>query len=547
MGLFSLLGVGTKGLSMAQTGMDISSQNISNADVEGYSRKRMNLEPDYRYDATFGQMGFGVNVKNIERMRNTFIDQQIRRQNHEVGYYEEMDQTLQRIENIFTEPSDTGLQKYLDQFFDSWQNLANNPADLSARTMVKTSAEILTDVFHNLAKELIDLRNTRNDEIRDRVEQVNKISKEIFNLNQEIATVEITRQNANDSRDKRDKLLKDLAKLIDIDVTENELGQITVTTAGNIIVSPAYQQDIEETSGVRTLPDGTTISDISLRFADSKKPYIPLNGQIKGLFDTRDIVIPSYQQKLDELAKALAEKVNQIHSTGFSLKGYSGVLFFDPNFTGASDISLSASILSDVRNIAAATGGQMLAFVEPAPISLTFGNPPVSLSHRNILYNSVRVTAGSTVLVENTDYVINYSLGTIQMLHSGYDGTPLNIEYSYTDGSFKGPGDNANAIAIAQLRKTMTMNNDVLGNPTATFGDFYGSFIGELGLNRNEASSNLESRTFLIKQYEAQQESIAGVSLDEEMSNIIKFQHMFAASARLISVTSEMLDTLIKM
>jgi flagellar hook-associated protein FlgK len=189
----------------------------------------------------------------------------------------------------------------------------------------------------------------------------------------------------------------------------------------------------------------------------------------------------------------------------------------------------------------------MRAFTEPAPVVLTFGNAPTALTNRNILYNSMRVTAGTTVLVENTDYVINYRLGTIQMLHNGYDGTPLSVQYTYTDGSFKGPGDNANAIAIADLRNQMTMNNDVLGNPTATFGEYYSSFIGHLGLNRSEATSTLDSRNFLVKQYETQQESIAGVSLDDEMSNIIKYQHMYAASARLITVTSEMLDTLIKM
>jgi flagellar hook-associated protein 1 FlgK len=547
MGLFSILSVGTTGMGMAQTGMDLSSQNISNADVDGYSRKRMNLEPDYRMDGSLGQMGFGVKVINIERMRDTFIDQQIRRQNQEVGYYEEQDQTLQRIENILSEPSETGIQKFVDQFFDSWQNLANNPADLSARTMVKTSGEILTDVFHNLSGELRDLRQTRNDEIKDRVEQVNKISRQIFNLNTEIASVEIGKQNANDSRDKRDKLIKDLAKLIDIDTQENDLGQITVTTAGSILVSPAFQQNIEITSATRDLPDGSQVTDVALRFADSKRAYNPQNGQIKGLFDTRDIVIPDFENKLNTLANALVTKVNEAHKAGFSLKGYSGVDFFDPTSTGASNINVSASILSDVQNIAAATGGQIRTFTEPPPLALTFGNAPTTLTKGSILHNSATVTAGVTVLVENTDYLIDYRLGAIQMLHNGYDGTPLTIQYSYSDGSFKGPGDNANAIAVAQLRKTMTMNNDVLGNPTATFGDYYGALIGRLGLNRNEASSNLESRSYLIKQLETQQDSISGVSLDDEMSNIIKFQHMFAASARLISITSEMLDVLLRM
>jgi flagellar hook-associated protein 1 FlgK len=532
---------------MAQTGMDLAGQNISNADVEGYSRKRMTLQPDYVRNGTFGQMGFGVDVVNIQRMRNAMIDVQIRNQNQEVGYYGAQDETLQGIENVFTEPSNTGIQTFLNQFFDSWQNLANNPSDLSARTMVKTNGEILTDAFHNLSTQLTTLRQSKNTQIAADVGQVNKLTKDIFNLNREIAAVEITKQNANDSRDKRDKDLKDLAKLIDIDVSEDSLGQVTVTTAGNIVVSPAYQQDIETTSATRQLADGTSVSDFSLRFADSKRDYFPQSGQIRGEFDSRDIVIPEYQTKLDTLAKSLVEKINTQHEAGYTLNGYSGVDFFDPAVTGASDINLSASIESDVRNIAAGSGGQMRAFTEPLPYTLTFGNAPAALTNQNILYNSVSVMAGTTALTENVDYHIDYTTGTIQLLHAGYNGTPLTISYQYSDGSSKGAGDNANAIAIAQLREQATMNNDVLGNPTVTYSEYYSSFIGKLGLSRNEATSNLDSRNYLIKQFQTQQDSIAGVSLDDEMADIIKYQHVYAASARVITIASEMLDSLIKM
>jgi flagellar hook-associated protein 1 len=547
MGLFSLLGVATRGLSMSQTGMDLAGQNISNADVDGYSRKRMTLEPDYVKNGTFGQMGFGVDVVNIQRMRSVFIDVQIRNQNQEVGYYEEKDQTLQGIENIFTEPSDTGIQKYMDQFFDSWQSLSLMPNDLSARTMVKTNGEILTDVFHNLSTQLTGLNQSKNDLIRADAGEVNKLTKEIFNLNREIAAVEITKQNANDSRDKRDKALKDLANLIDIDVNEDSLGQVTVTTAGNIIVSPAYQQDIEITSNIRQLADGTSINNVGLRFADSKRDYFPQSGKIRGLFDSRDIVIPEYQTKLDTLARSFVAKVNTQHELGYTLNGYPGVDFFDATVTGASDITISAAIASDVRNIAAGSGGQIRSYTEPLPFTLTFGNPAAAFTNQNILSGSVRVMAGATALAEGVDYDIDYTNGTIQLLHSGYNGTPLAIDYKYSDGSSKGPGDNANAIAIAQLRENATMTTDVLGNPTATFGEFYSAFIGKLGLSHNEATSNLDSRNYLITQFQTQQDSIAGVSLDDEMADIIKYQHIYAASARVITIASEMLDALIKM
>jgi flagellar hook-associated protein 1 FlgK len=543
MGLFSTLNVGTRGLTAAQLGMDVAGQNISNADVEGYSRKRLNMTADYRYDPQFGQMGFGVEVINIQRVRDIYIDQQIRRQNEYVGYFNELDYTLERIENLFTEPSDTGLLNYIDQFFDSWQNLVNNPADISARTMVKTNAEILVDVFHNMSTELGDLRQSRNDDIRNKIERVNAIVKEMFEINKEIGTVEARGQNANDSRDRRDLLLKELSNIIDVDVVENDIGQITVTSQGNILLSPVNYQEMETTTSSRRLADGTTVTDIGIRFKNSSRNYMPMSGELRGLFDARDKVIPEYEDSLDTLAVRLIETVNEVHYRGFNLFGYSGINFFDPQVTGASDIQVSASILSDVQYIAAAAGGGSQSASDPFG-SIDFGDPATDLSNRNIINGTVVVTAGGTELVENTDYVIDYTNGTIQTLHNTYDGVPITVDYEYSTGSYQGPGDNTNAVAIAQLRQQLTMDPDPLGNSTATYSEYYSSMIGRLGLNRQEAESNLETREFLVQQYESHQDSIAGVSLDEEMADLVKYQHTYQAAARLISTVSDMLDIL---
>lgn len=559
MSLFSVLGVGTRGLTASQLAMDVAGQNISNADVEGYSRKRLNLSPDYRYDSSFGQMGIGVEVINIERMRSTFIDNQIRVQNQEVGYYDQINQSLNTIENVFTEPSDTGIQTYIDQFFDSWQNLSNNPADTSARTVVKANAEILSDVFHNISGELTDLRQTRNVEIENRISKVNEICKEVYNLNLEIGSVEIGNQNANDSRDKRDKILKDLSKLIDINTTENPQGQITLTTNGNILVSPVNYQLLETSTTSIQMPDGTSMTQAGLRFADSKKPYNPQGGEIKGLIEVRDKIVPEFQKKLDDLANTLVKDINNLHASGYNLNGYSGNNFFDPETTGASDINLSAEIKSDVKNIAAASGGQALPGATNAlpagthnfgiPAMQLFRDPasPTPTPASNIMRGSVQLRTPSVLLRENVDYSVDYQNGTIQMLHNGYDAQNLTVDFQYRTGGFSGPGDNSNSIAIAKLRGELNMNPDVLGNGSATYTEFYSSVIGNLGLSKNEANSNLETRNFLVSQYESQQDSIAGVSLDEEMADLIKYQHTYQAAARLISLANTMLDTLLQM
>jgi len=682
MTLFSILSVGTRALQTSQLGIDVTGQNVANADVDGYSRKRINQATMYAFDSSYGQMGLGARVVNIERMRNVFLDEQIRKQNSEVGYFMQVNSTFNRMEAIIREPSDLGVMHYMNEFFDSWDNLANNPKDISARTMVRTNAQMMIDNFHKAATELQNLRDQKNEEIPVRIARINQISYEIRNLNQEIATVEIGDQNANDSRDRREVLLKELSQLIDITVVENPLGQVTVTTGGNVLVAPSYMQNLETTTVSREMPDGTIIRDVGIRFADTRMDFIPAGGQLRGLIDSRDIYIPEYQAKLDELAAAIIKAINEVHAQGYNLIGHTGFRFFDdavqekiddrtgqklyfPKYNTAATIKLAPEILQDVQNIAAASeqqsvsrgaplvvkpstssrtspitvsaydvmNGNFVQFFVPGtlpqgglvnnsakvvdangleliegtdyeinyadgeikvinpsyadqPLTISYkfnniatavpGDPPTysygmeavqlvreddpSTPARNIIANSVTVKVVTKngqalppsdpdriVLKEGVDYVIDYTFGTFQMLHNGYDGEEFSIDFQYYLGGFKGPDDNTNAIAISNLRNALTMTPDGLGNPTATFTEYFSSLEGRLGLNTLQSDSNLQTRVFLTEQYETQQESISGVSLDEEMANLIRYQHTYTAAARLITTVDHMLEVLLNM
>jgi flagellar hook-associated protein 1 FlgK len=675
MTLMSILSVGTRALQTSQLGIDITGQNVSNADVDGYSRKRINQATMYAFDSTYGQMGLGARVVNIERMRNVFLDEQIRKQNSEVGYFAQVTSTFNRMEAIICEPSDLGIMHYMDEFFDSWHNLANNPKDISARTMVRTNAQMMIDNFHKAATELANLREQKNEEIPVHVARINQISYQIMNLNQEVATVEAGDQNANDSRDKREVLLKELSQLIDITVVENAMGQVTVTTGGNVLVAPSYMQNLVTITVPREMDDGTIIRDMGIRFADTRLDFIPTGGQLRGLIDSRDVYIPEYQAKLDEFAAAIIKTVNDVHVQGYNLMGHSGFKFFDdsveiktddrtgakyevPKYNKAATIRLAADILSDVQNIAAASEQQSIAIGNPQtvkpsmafstssinvavlgatvdlfigddvnrpannnivvpgslmvtatngdvlketdydfdPVNGTimlrnpayagqrleinyktmqyganggyhYGAQPVQLWReddpgrtpaRNVIANSVTVRvltkngqpltpSDRIVLKEGVDYMIDYTFGTFQMLHAGYDGEEFAVDFQYYVGGFKGPDDNTTAIAISNLRNALTMTPDGIGNPTATFTEYFSSLEGRLGLNSLQADSNLQTRIFLTEQYETQQDSISGVSLDEEMANLIRYQHTYTAAARLITTVDQMLEVLLNM
>ncbi len=156
MGLFDALNIGMRGLHAAQSSIDVTGQNISNANTEGYSRKRVNQSADSVNDDSFGERGIGVEVVEIQRIRNAFLDRQTWEQVGEKGYATEIDTAYIRLENILREPTENGLAAQLNKFWASWQDLANNPGDLSARESVKASADTMIDTFRNVYKQIED-------------------------------------------------------------------------------------------------------------------------------------------------------------------------------------------------------------------------------------------------------------------------------------------------------------------------------------------------------------------------------------------------------
>ncbi len=567
MSLFSTLNVANRGLTASQLGLDLTGQNIANASTEGYSRKRMTLSSQYRADGTYGQMGMGVTVENITRVRDQNIDIQIQRQNHQFGYYNEMDKALESVENILNEPSDTGIISYMDQFFDSWNNLVNNPSDSSARTMVKTAGQTLSATFQNISFELADLRASRNDEIKSTVDEINKMGREIYTLNDEIAAVELAGQNANDSRDRRDLLMKNLSELVDYDTIESDDGQLTITVGGNIFVSAVSFNELQMHADPAKQIDNSGYVQYGVRMRGIRQNLKINGGALKGLMDARDVSIPQFEDKIDQLAMSLVERINEQHNKGYNMNGYSGFDFFDPSTTGANDIAISASVLTDVNNIAAAGGGTQTKAITntTAAGDMDFGNQPIQLAETlgrpwvtgdadsekvtNAVNGtvSVKIASTGTDLVEGIDFAVNYANGTVQMLHNGNDGTAMNVDFSYTVGGFAGPGNNENAVELAQLREKLSMNPDYSGDFTTSFNDFYSGMVGELGLARNESISNKDTREYLIEQYMDSQEAVAGVSIDEEMSNLIKFQHTYQAAAKIVATTQQMLDILMNL
>lgn len=561
MSLFEGLSVGNRGLAASQLAINVTGQNISNANTEGYSRKRLGTVADYREDGAFGQMGFGVDVRYIERVRNIFIDRQLNTQLSDKGYTESVDYTYERLENIHQEPGDTGITQAMDEFWNAWSDLANNPGDKSSREALKSTATVMTERFHYTAAEIRSYKLSINDQIAQQVEKVNDIATKISELNGVIMNAEgLDTQNANDSRDLRDQLLKELSDIVKISTVEDERGAVTVTLSGSMLVSPGSVYKLETVRESITEADGFKFSFYTMRFEGASESITAQGGRLKALFDARDEIIPKYENELNAMAETFVSRINENHVTGYSLYHMTGIEFFDSTKVSASNIKISAALEEDSNNIAASVGGNLTP-VTSHPVIRLAGSDLIDLTNvatgGNVMFRNV--ASGSMKLVRQSDgremlegadkdYVLDYEGGRIRFNPAAV-ATPIvnetyEVTFKYNDSGFSGVGDGKNAIKISMLRDAKLMDSDSFGNYTHTVSEFFSGYIGRLGVERNQASSELETQKSLVEQLSGQQQEISGVNLDEEMSNLIRYQHCYQASARFIRTIGDMLEVL---
>ena len=447
--------IARRALSAQQVGLNVTGHNIANVNTEGYARQRVVLEATPPLRAGQDLLGTGVDVQTIERIRDRFYDSEIRLEKNALGRWEYRERVFSEIESIFNEPSDSGLSEILNDFWDGWGELANDPQRGSAREQVKQMGIQLASTFNHLHNRLIDLQSNLDEELKFLVTEVNSILHQITDLNEKIAQSESSGVVANEYRDRRDLLLENLSDLVDAKVSESENGMVTVSLGGRILVERGNVYEL----GTR---------DRSLEYLVVKEPTLVLEGEaititdgkLKGLMELRDEVISEQLEKLDALAMAIVSEVNGIHSLGYGQDGSTGNHFFDSATTGANNIALDAFVLADVSKIAG----------------------------------------------------------------SG-------------DGS---PGDGSIALQISQLR-----NETIMSGETVTVDDFFAAMMGTLGVQSKEASFMRKNQELMVQQLENHRSSISGVSLDEEMTNLIRYQHAYEAAAHLITTVDEMMQTIL--
>ena len=562
--LFSALSIARSGLQVAQVQLDIAGHNIANVNKVGFSRQRVELISRVPLSRPFGQIGRGVAIGLIARVRDPILDTLFRNQVAGLRSAELQTQFFGMIEDIFLEPTEGGMSGRINNFFQALQEFSTNVESLPIRQSVVTEAESLATLFNETARRLNTLRTNANEEIVSLVPEVNSLAERVAKLNDQIRVAEAGGNPANDLRDDRDVLLDELAGIVNIFTRERTDGQVDVLIGDQVLVNGDRFRELETVQNALLDPLRNDLVD--LRFVDNGKLLTVTDGLIFGALQLRDTILVEVQNDINTLAATIIREINVVHSQGSGLVNLTSL-------TGSNFVTDPALALNAAGLPFTVTPGTFEVTVLDAagsptagsPMTITIGAgttlndivadlnaiPEISASVTPDGALDITTAAGFSFTFSNDTTGVLAALGT-NVLFTGSDAVSMGVNQVIVDdpqllasGFSTDPddtGDNSAALALAEVQ-----NGLFLQNSSMTINDFFESTIVQIGIDARSTQATFEVELTFVDGFEQRRQAVSGVSLDEEITFLLQFQRAFEASARVVTVTDRMLDALFAM
>jgi flagellar hook-associated protein 1 FlgK len=563
--------------------MDVTAHNIANVDTPGYSRQDPVMAARTSTPVNGLNFGTGADIAAITRNSDQLLENRLMKQKSSLLSSEEMTSYLRVLEGVFNENTETSISALLSDFWNQWHEISINPDGPSERMALHEQGTLLSEQFLLLDGEMSQMVVDLTKSVSAGIGKVNQITAEIAETNRKITGLELD-QPAGDLRDKRNTLISELSGYLDITAFEQHNGTLTVVTAkGAILVQDGSSYDLEMggVDGDRVIwqSSGSTMIDITDHIT---------NGSLNGWLDMRDEVIAETRLDLDAMVKEFIWTVNGQHSQGVGAK------LFEPGttLTGSyqtntdlgdlqfgnriqfvanafelwiEDRSGGAPVMNNVTiDLSGLNGGSTLSDLA-TEINLQLAGAGVLAdgSGTSIKFTADNVTAfgfsedASNILAAlgvNT-FFEGFGSGTIGMNNTLTDHEYIAAGRIDSVGNYPS-GDNTNALAMTDLQFTSTpieqwtvdrVNGNTVVNVTSTIEDYYHSLVGAIGLTSSSVSRGMVFQEEMVAKLQDMRDAISAVSLDEEMTNLIKYQHAYASAAKLISAADEMLQTLLDM
>jgi flagellar hook-associated protein 1 FlgK len=486
-GIFYGLEIARRGLTVNQQAITLTGNNISNANTEGYTRQRLVIDsiypsPQRRFAGTVA-IGGGAEVTYINQVRSDYVDRQLRDEYAAMGQWRTRSEEMGFIESILDETSDSGsISTALADFFKSLSELTTDPDNMEIRTNLQQNGLKLCETLNYYYGQMVDLQKSYNDAMSATVDTINDLTASIASYNKEIYAYELGGQRANELRDKRNLLLDELSELVNISYSEDMEGKLTVSAQNVTLVSHTTTTSLSAAADQTGAVSGET-GFYSIYIEGTDQDFEYSGGKLQAYTDLRD------GNTVDNIGiPYLLSNLNMLaQSLAEEFNTVHNTGYTIPYGGGTSQTDV------DLFEVPAGGYGQ-----------ITAGN--ISLSDE-VLENVCNIAASKA---------------------------PIDLLAADTQ-----IGNNEVALALYALTSSTTL--DTIGN----FENYLKSFIVQVGISSASADEMSESQGTIVDNLETRRDSISGVSIDEEVINLISYQYAYSAASRILTAIDEALDVLI--
>jgi flagellar hook-associated protein 1 len=456
-GLSATLGIASNALEADDGALEVTSNNIANANTPGYTREVPVLTETTPVQVGNIAYGQGVTLENIQNISDPVLQLSIQQETSTQGQLTSFTNAMNQVQSLFNETQGVGLQTSLSQFFDSLQSLSTDPTSASLGQAVLSAGQNLSTTFQQTASNLTQIQSGLNQNVTQDVTQINQLTSQIAQVDGQLESLQAQGGDTGTLQDQQTQLVNQLSNLIGLSVTNNASGNYTLSTQNGSLLVVGNQSFNLQTQ----LNSSTGMQDVYANGTDITSTIT--QGDLGGLIQARDTSIPNALNSLNTLAYNLVSAFNTQSTAGYDASGNTGVDFFTPltSVTGA------ASQIS-------------VAITDPSEIATS--SDPTST------------------------------------------------------------GSNGNVLALANVQNQAIAN---LGGENVT--DYYSNLVDNIGNQVSSANSQQQTESAVMEQLQNQLTSVSGVSIDQEASNLVLYQNAYEASAQVISLVNQLMQTTINM
>jgi flagellar hook-associated protein 1 FlgK len=563
--------------------------------------------PGMNREQTPGQIGQGTVIERIERVRDQLLDKRIAAQSAGEGYWGARDPYIRMLEQVYMEPGDNSIRSKMDAFWDSWQELATYPADMAPRQAVLERGQTLIDGIHDRYQALKGLRDMAEEDVQITVKQVNDLSRHIAGLSNDIQEVRAQGDNPNDLLDRRDLLVDKLSSLIDITVDNRDPDEFMIHTGGLVLVQGhigrqfTLEQGVESYSRITWADTGedalfrsgslaaltelrdTTIAgeiqqldSLTMNFIDLvndiHRDAYGINGSTGQDFFTEHNFVTNVNGNYDrdgdgEFDSSYVFRINGTNVLGGREQvGLEGTITLSAADGNRQVAYFPTDTVSDIVSRINNSGAEVVARLDKDGRLTLRGTPSGNADNPDFVIRHVedsgRFLEGYAGILQTGsvyDWAGADAVASLRGMPTDFAVAPIAHPSGWIEinaalvkdpgsvaaglgenGRIANPGNGEAALAIASVRNTTVMVGRL-----GTFDDYFADAVGRVGLLGEQSGRSLETQNLVMKQLRDMRQSVSGVNMDEELANMIKYQHGYNAAARFITTVNSLLDTLI--